>query len=300
MKMSILKTLCVCLLTAGIHQFVFAQNKVYTYYMNEEMQSTSKEKAVIVGKGDKTDAFFLVRFYRIPDNRLFLVETYTDSSLSVLNGFRMVYHTNGKKAERTEFTNNAVNGTSMQWDSTGNLLDSSIYINDKIIHQSEFSYYPNDRIFEKNNEAEVTSTYQYIEFGPDGEKTSEVNFTDNNGVRKDYDANGNLLKTETLLNRELNEAKYSGNWANHLITNLNAAIPVMKGAPGGNYLVNIRFVVEKDGTIKHFLAETNHGYGMEEEALRVIKKSGEWTPATRFGKPVRSIKNQKINFVVNF
>jgi len=60
-------------------------------------------------------------------------------------------------------------------------------------------------------------------------------------------------------------------WTNYLLKNLNPTVPVTKGVRTGTYTVVIQFIVKKDGTIKHFKALTNHGFGMEEEAIRVIK-----------------------------
>ena len=43
---------------------------------------------------------------------------------------------------------------------------------------------------------------------------------------------------------------------------------------------------------------TNHGYGMEEEAMRVIKKGPKWTPAVQNGRSVKAYRKQPITFQV--
>ncbi|MEQ1678624.1 MAG: energy transducer TonB, partial [Chitinophagaceae bacterium] len=43
---------------------------------------------------------------------------------------------------------------------------------------------------------------------------------------------------------------------------------------------------------------TNHGYGMEEEAMRVIKKGPKWTPAVQNGRQVKAYRKQPITFQV--
>lgn len=58
-------------------------------------------------------------------------------------------------------------------------------------------------------------------------------------------------------------------------------------------MVFIQFIAETDGTINDIIViapkERQLGYGLEEECMRVIKlTSGNWNPATRAGKPVRS------------
>ena len=80
---------------------------------------------------------------------------------------------------------------------------------------------------------------------------------------------------------------------------LNQLIPVQKGAPERIYTVIIQFVVKTDSTITNIKALTNYGYGMEEEAIRLISKGPRWNPAIQNGHQVSAIKNQPITFVVN-
>lgn len=54
----------------------------------------------------------------------------------------------------------------------------------------------------------------------------------------------------------------------------------------------------KDGTISDVAAETNHGYGMEQEAVKIIKKGPKWTPAIQNGRNVNAYRRQPITFVV--
>ncbi|MGE9313512.1 energy transducer TonB [Niabella sp. CJ426] len=100
------------------------------------------------------------------------------------------------------------------------------------------------------------------------------------------------------------EAKFSGNWNNFLERNLDGQIPTQNGAPAGNYEVLVRFVVNEDGTVSNIEPITNEGYGMEEEVVRILKKSPEWYPAINNNnaegknKPVKSYRIQPINFYV--
>lgn len=95
------------------------------------------------------------------------------------------------------------------------------------------------------------------------------------------------------------EASFPGGkaeWTKYLQKNLNADVAVKKKAPAGSYEVVIQFIVNKDGTVDSIKALTNHGYGMEEEAMRVIRKGPKWTPAFQNGKIVRAFKRQSIIF----
>lgn len=98
------------------------------------------------------------------------------------------------------------------------------------------------------------------------------------------------------------EAEFPGGasaWRNYLQKNLNADIPNKKKAPAGTYMIVVKFIVDKKGKISEVKAETNHGYGMEKEVVRVIKKGPNWTPAMQNGKVVRAYRRQPVTFVVS-
>jgi protein TonB len=98
-----------------------------------------------------------------------------------------------------------------------------------------------------------------------------------------------------------NEAAFPGGeaaWRRYLEKNLNASTPVDNGAPEGTYQVIVRFIVSKDGSISDVQAESKHGYGMEDEAVKIIKKGPKWTPALQNGRNVNAYRRQPITFVV--
>lgn len=97
------------------------------------------------------------------------------------------------------------------------------------------------------------------------------------------------------------EAQFHGGddgWRQFLIANVNANTPADKGAPAGTYTVVVQFIVDKDGSVSDIKALTRHGFGMEAEVVRMIKKSPKWSPAIQCGKPVRAYRKQPVTFVV--
>jgi protein TonB len=60
----------------------------------------------------------------------------------------------------------------------------------------------------------------------------------------------------------------------------------------------VQFVVDKEGNISDVKALTNHGYGMEQEAVRAIQKGPKWTPAVQNGRQVKAYRRQPITFQV--
>ncbi len=98
-----------------------------------------------------------------------------------------------------------------------------------------------------------------------------------------------------------NEAQFPGGqqaWIRYLQKNLNANAPVDNGAPGGTYQVVVKFIVSKDGSISDVQAETKHGFGMEDEAVKIIKRGPKWTPALQNGRNVNAYRRQPITFIV--
>lgn len=97
------------------------------------------------------------------------------------------------------------------------------------------------------------------------------------------------------------EAAFPGGleaWRKYLVKNLKVGIPLKKKAPKGSYMVIARFIVSKDGSISAIEPETSHGYGMEEEVIRIIKKSPKWIPAMQNGHPVNAYRRQPITFLI--
>ena len=94
------------------------------------------------------------------------------------------------------------------------------------------------------------------------------------------------------------DAKFNGNWEKFLRVNLYANIPVENGAPAGRYTVIIQFVVDVEGNVSDIQPLTAHGYGMEAEAVRVLKKALKWEPAFQNGQHVKAYRKQPITFVV--
>lgn len=93
-------------------------------------------------------------------------------------------------------------------------------------------------------------------------------------------------------------AKFDGDWKRFLEKNLNPQTPVDNGAPAGRYTVRIKFVVDKEGNVSDIVPLTNLGFGMEDEAIRVLKKAKKWEPAIQNGYKVKAYHTQLITYEV--
>lgn len=112
--------------------------------------------------------------------------------------------------------------------------------------------------------------------------------------KKDDDENKIFEKVEV-------EAQFpggDGKWRQYLERNCNGQIASDNGAPEGQYTTIIQFIVDKDGVISDVKSLTSHGFGMEAEAIRVIRKGPNWKPAIQNGRNVKAYRKQPITFVV--
>ncbi len=97
------------------------------------------------------------------------------------------------------------------------------------------------------------------------------------------------------------EAAFPGGdkaWTKYLETNLDTLVTVIHNAPAGRYEVLVRFIVSEDGSISDVKTQTNYGYGMEEEAKRLIRKGPRWIPAVQNGRKVNAYRTQPVIFIV--
>jgi len=98
-----------------------------------------------------------------------------------------------------------------------------------------------------------------------------------------------------------NEAEFPGGngaWARYLEKSLGGFNPADNGAPPGKFQVIVKFIVSKDGSISNVEAESSHGYGMEEQAIKCIKNGPKWKPALQNGRNVNAYRRQPVTFIV--
>lgn len=123
-----------------------------------------------------------------------------------------------------------------------------------------------------------------------------------NATIDDLQAKGENTEDNKIFEKVEIEAAFPGGssaWRNYLERNLNGMVPRLNNAPAGSYTVIIQFIVNLDGSISDLKALTNHGYGMEEEAIRAIKRGPKWLPAIQNGRQVKAYRSQPITYIVD-
>ncbi len=89
-------------------------------------------------------------------------------------------------------------------------------------------------------------------------------------------------------------------WDNHLQKTLKIVYKgVRNKMPPGSYTIQVRFLVERDGSISEAMALSDPGFRLAECAVIIIKTGPKWNPAESNGKKVRSYHHQPITFEIN-
>jgi periplasmic protein TonB len=129
--------------------------------------------------------------------------------------------------------------------------------------------------------------------GP-GVEAAPLNSGNGNVIEKPKpDDDGNTIFTKVEV-----DASYPGGmpaWARFLHKNLNYPQDALEKDIQGSVMV--QFIVDKEGNVSdiEIISGPTDG-GLREEAIRVIRKSGKWTPAIQNGRVVKSYKRQPLIF----
>ena len=83
-------------------------------------------------------------------------------------------------------------------------------------------------------------------------------------------------------------------WAKFLNRNLRFPPAAQEAGISGRVIVS--FVIEKDGHLTDITIVKGAGYGMDEEAMRVLKLAKPWKPGIQNGNPVRVRYSIPMNF----
>ncbi len=292
----------------------------YVYYFDNNYNTAEQSVSTVTGKGYEDNGAFKVDFYSKATNQLLLSATYKDSTLGALHGMFRSYFSNLTTEVSGNYVNNEMDGVWQYWNTGGRKTDSIIYKNGvKTAYASYiYAYRGTDIIDAKTLQPISQREYYPVRYsftdslnntfyekifsqtaGHNGAVDYEVNFTGQRGFLKEYDSTGALKKTDSVFNRTFKEAGFPGGdaaWRVFMQQNLNSLVAVNNGAHEGTYTVIVRFIINTDGTLSNIEAESDPGYGMGKEAIRVISQSPKWTPAIQYGKYVKSYRRQPITF----
>jgi hypothetical protein len=108
------------------------------------------------------------------------------------------------------------------------------------------------------------------------------------------------INKETFEKVEIEASVNVAHWRRHLENRL---LPYIEsaarlGMKAGYHTVNVRFLVEKDGSISDVKALNDPGFGLAQGAVKVVRTGPKWTAGEVNGKKVRSYHTQPITFMI--
>lgn len=291
----------------------------FVYYLDANLNSTTKNKALIIGKGYESDGRFVMDCFTKTTEKKVLSATFVDSSLGTLEGSYRSYYDNMLLESEGNYTESEMDGVWKYWNEDGLMTDSVVYNRGVRVAYANHQYYYNKpatlgQLFSADRLKSTMYAYVYsftdslkntfaeksfIITNGKTRKNYEADFIGQRGLLKQYDSTG-AVNTDSVFSREQEQAEFTSGddgWRNFLRTNLNPNVPADNNAPAGRYTIIVRFIVNKDGTLEDIRCEKDPGYGMAQEAIRVIKSS-RWKPAIRFGKFIKAYRRQPVTFLV--
>ena len=262
----------------------FAQSYKYKYYLDKDLGSVDSASAAFIGKGLKDSSLFLLDCFDKSTGSLLMSAHFTDSSLAVLEGEYKSYHINRQWSQTGSYTNNAEQGIWVNRDTAGMITDSIEFHKGQKLSSRIYHYYESGKI----------------------RSYSVVNGSGLQQLFLAYDTSGNIFKDNSgedmVFTKTEIEAEYPGGqaaWADFLRKNLRMPDLSKYDIPTGTYTAIVRFIVNKEGNVSDIAAETNVGYGMEQEVIRLIRFSKNWKPAMQNGRMVKAYRRQPVTFMID-
>lgn len=239
------------------------------------------------------------------ENHLIQSYSYSDAYAQKLNGESIIYYKNGNKQSIITYDNGKPIGTFFVWYENGNPKEERFYLDvdwTSARHQKMINYWneKGEKIVTNGNGFLESKDDYFFEKGlyKDGFKDGKWvgNSTRNTFRYEEIYANGDLVSGVSI---ESDGAKneYSSleirpepkKGLNHFYEYIGKNFSY----PNEAYKLNIKgqiivaFVVDKEGKIIEPKIIKGLGYGLDEEAIRVITNYEKWKPALQKGRRVR-------------
>lgn len=274
----------------------FSQIKQYLYYFDKDLNSTLKEKAVANGVGVYADGLFEMKIYNASGNSLLWSRHFTDSSLTVSEGLYESYYPGSLLESAGNYSKGQKAGLWQTWDSSVHyVIDSSFYENGSLTHYAHRGYYksgfPDSIIISDMKTTELSKIF----YEDSGQIANEAFFTGEKGLVKYYEK-GVYKSADSVFSREEIEASFPGGdaaWSSYLIHGLEKyADEIYKGNVFGS--CNVKFIVNKEGKVVEAEATNMKGSKLAQVAVRIIKSSPKWNPASQYGRKVNAYRVQPV------
>jgi len=260
------------------------------YYLPEKsmaMTGLYKDKDCKIAEGK------IILYY--PNKNLKSSITYKDGKEE---GTALRFHENGMTRDSANYVNGHRKGISLGWDEEGSQVDSSNFDGDG--NGVVVKWYESGPVYcagRMTNDTIRINRWTY--YHHNGNLMATVDYVDGKITHCSCsDETGRHLDSSLCVEKEAHFPGAARGWTSFLEKNLNPDVAVWNRAPEGTYLVMVQFEVDKEGHVTDIKPLTKFGFGMEEEVIRILKKSPQWIPAIQFGQNVKAYRKQPVTFTV--
>ena len=260
------------------------------YYLPEKsmaMMGSYKDKDCKIPEGKIT------WFY--PNKNLKSTISYKDGKEE---GASLRFHENGMMSDSANYATGHRNGISLGWDEEGNQVDSSNF--DGNGNGVVVKWYKNGTVSLAGRIAnDTTRVNRWTYFHDNGKLMATEDYVNGKVIRCSCsDETGRQLDSSLCVEKEAHFSGEETGWRKFLERNLDPNVPIRNRASEGTYTVVVQFIVDKEGHLTDIKPLTKFGFGMEEEVVRILKKSPPWIPAIQFGRNVKAYRKQPVTFMV--
>lgn len=264
----------------------FCQTKKYLYYFDKDLNSTDQSHALFYGTGEYENGLIKLMLYNNKDKHLIMIEHFTDSTLQLNTGLFSSYYANAVKESEGNFTKGKQDGWWERWDSTGSIIDSSLYTNGDVAAITSYHYFSDKKI-------------QSITL--DDRANHKFRITD-------YDQSGNIVKIDTVENEDADkvftkteiDAQFPGGaaaWTKYITRTIQQHVNELTESDYGT--CQVRFIVRKDGKVTDVkvFTMTMKGTKLADIAVAAIENGPDWIPAMQNGHKVNAYRIQPVTLV---
>jgi antitoxin component YwqK of YwqJK toxin-antitoxin module len=292
--------------------------KVEPIFYDWKWKPTTAALARFVSLTKKTDSGWYRNDYYLADNRPQMRGLFSDSACKQKNGFFSYYYPNGVLSSKGNYSNNKKQGLWLSYHNNGMMKDSTMFINGKATgisigwyadgYMSDSVHIGDDGIAVKVdwfNNGNISSAGRLINdkkagkwvfYHSNGNKSAEEDY-ENDKLQSALYFTEDGKQTATPV-YETAEAQFNGGtekWRQYLGRKLMF--------PPGYKLVNtdivtvvVNALVDENGDVKDVYTEIPFQKPFDEEALRAVKKSPKWIPATNHNRRVPMYIRQPVSF----
>ena len=200
----------------------FSQTKQYLYYFDNDFNSSERAKSIYYGIGTYINGLVELRIYKTNENKLSIIEHFTDSSLQIREGLYRSFKTDSSIVSEGKYLNGKEEGLWQQWDSLGHIIDSTVYFNGEKNLEISLSYHKSGILGSYIVNNIKTNQLHGLYYDESSNVVREVNFAGENGIEKLY-KNGNIISSDSLFTRSETEAYFPGGndaWTRYIMNQI--------------------------------------------------------------------------------